>query len=112
MSLSGGVVDAGTDMANSLNRAGDVQDDRLKALYINKAKDDLKTLGKDFKEGWKNGVSLNVGMEDMGDVPFSSYSKKLTEKERPLVSLLVSLLVQTNGKSGHVHEKRQGLKRT
>ncbi|SDF86786.1 hemagglutinin repeat-containing protein, partial [Sporomusa acidovorans] len=62
VSLGGGVVDTGTDLVGSLNRAGEVQDNRLKALYINKAKDDLKAIGKDFKQDPNGGVSINIGI--------------------------------------------------
>ena len=62
VSLGGGVVDAGSDLAKSLNRAGDVQDDRLKALYVYKATEDLKAIGKDLKQDPNGGVSINVGI--------------------------------------------------
>jgi filamentous hemagglutinin len=60
VSLGGGAVDAGMNVAGDINRAGDVKDDRLAALYDYKAVQDIKTLGKELKAS--DGFSVNVSI--------------------------------------------------
>ncbi|WP_434133313.1 hemagglutinin repeat-containing protein [Sporomusa sphaeroides] len=62
VSLGGTVIDVGTNLAHDINRAGDVQDNRLQALYGFKAQQDLKQLGDKLEGNFKDGLSINVSI--------------------------------------------------
>ncbi|CVK19390.1 hemagglutinin repeat-containing protein [Sporomusa sphaeroides] len=62
VSLGGTVVDLGTNLAHDINRAGDVQDNRLQALYGFKAQQDLKKLGDKLEGNFKDDLSINVSI--------------------------------------------------
>lgn len=63
ISLGGAAVDAGKSLANDLSRAGEVQDERLQALYAYKAAQDLNTLGKERDSALSVNVSLGNSKE-------------------------------------------------
>jgi filamentous hemagglutinin len=65
VSVGGGAVATATKAVGNLERAGQVQDDRLKALYDYKAFEDLKDLNKELGNGINKeslGVSVNVSI--------------------------------------------------
>ncbi len=62
VSLGGTVIDLGTNLAHDINRAGDVQDNRLQALYGFKAQQDLKKLGDKLEGNFKDDLSINVSI--------------------------------------------------
>ncbi|SMD03908.1 Haemagluttinin repeat-containing protein [Sporomusa malonica] len=62
VSLGGGVIDAGTSLVGNVGRAGEVEDERLKALYGFKAQQDLKKLGDQLEGNFKDGLSINVSL--------------------------------------------------
>ncbi|GMA99536.1 hemagglutinin repeat-containing protein [Pelosinus sp. IPA-1] len=61
ISLGGGIVDTGISAYNNLERSGQVEDDRLKALYDYKAAQDIKKLA-DSKGNLKANVGINVSI--------------------------------------------------
>jgi filamentous hemagglutinin len=67
VSLGGGIVNTATSAYNNIERSGQVQDERLQALYDYKAYKDLKDLKKTLdggltKENLEKGVSINVSI--------------------------------------------------
>jgi filamentous hemagglutinin len=67
VSLGGGIVKTATSAYNNIERSGQVQDERLQALYDYKAYKDLKDLKKTLdggltKENLEKGVSINVSI--------------------------------------------------
>jgi filamentous hemagglutinin len=67
VSLKGGMVDTAMSANDSIQRAGDVQDERLKALYDYKAFKDLQKIDEQLskgvsKENLKQGVSVSVSI--------------------------------------------------
>lgn len=61
VSLGGSAVDAGINAVNHIERASEVSDNRLQALYGFKAQQDIKELGNQLK-GNGDGISLNVSI--------------------------------------------------
>jgi filamentous hemagglutinin len=61
VSVGGGLVNAATGVLGSVTRSGEVQDDRLKALYAYKAVDDAKKLG-DYKGDLGKGIGISVSL--------------------------------------------------
>jgi filamentous hemagglutinin len=63
VSLGGTVVNKGLDAVNSIERAGQVADERLQALYAYKAYDDIKDLSKiKNSEDLKQSVNVSVSV--------------------------------------------------
>lgn len=62
VSFGGGVVDTGLNLAGNIERADEVKDDRLKALYEVKAVKDINTLGKQLDGDLTDGLSINIGI--------------------------------------------------
>lgn len=60
VSLGGAAATTLLDAANSIQRSGEVADERLQALYVYKANEDIKDL-KDMKN-IKDGISVNVSI--------------------------------------------------
>lgn len=67
VSLGGGIVDTATNASNSIQRSGEVQDDRLKELYDYKAAKDIKDLKNELSGGLtkanlEKGVAVSVSI--------------------------------------------------
>lgn len=63
VSLGGGIIDTAQNLINYSQRAGEVSDSRLQALYGYKAAKEIKDLGQALKKGdLKKDVSLNVSI--------------------------------------------------